>query len=463
MTALHSKTVLADLWRAAGQPDEALGALELPGGNPLLPSSFAVGTLAQTTIAAAALAAGELWRLRCGRRQHISVAMRDAEIEFRSERYLRVNGKPAPEYMDPIHGIYRCRDNRWVRIHANFPHHRDGVLRLLGCEHDRAAVARALAQWEAEAFETAAAKAGLVATMSRSFAEWDEHAQGRAVSHLPLFTIERIGDAPPRPLPAGDRPLSGIRVLDLTRVIAGPVCGRTLAAHGADVLWVTARHLPKMEPLVIDNGRGKLSTAIDLRDAEGLATLAGLLRDADIFVQGYRPGAIAGSGFGPQDAARTSPGIVYVSLCAYGHEGPWADRRGFDSLVQNVNGLNVAEAEAAGAEAPKPLPAQAIDHGAGFLMAFAAMTALARRVHEGGSWHVRVSLAQTAHWLRSFGRVDGLSRPDPGADDVRDRLEDMDSGFGRITTVRHAAMMSETPPHWARPSVPLATHPPAWP
>ena len=463
MAALHSKTILADLWRATGQPGDALGAVDLSGTDPLLPSSFAVGTLAQTTIAAAALAAGELWHLRTGRRQRVAVAMRDAEIEFRSERYLQVNGKPAPEYMDPIHGIYRCRGGRWVRIHANFPHHRNGVVRLLGCDHNPAAVAHALAQWEAAAFEAAAAEAGLVATMSRSFAEWDAYPQGRAVAGLPLFSIERIGDAPPRPLPAGDRPLSGIRVLDLTRVIAGPVCGRTLAAHGADVLWVTARHLPKMEPLVIDNGRGKLSTAIDLRDADGRAALTRLLGEADVFVQGYRPGAIAAHSFGPQDAARMRPGIVYVSLCAYGHAGPWAGRRGFDSLVQNVNGLNVAEAEAAGAETPKPLPSQAIDHGTGFLMALAAMTALARRVQDGGSWHVRVSLAQTAHWLRSFGRVDGLSRPDPGFDDVRDRMEEMDSGFGRITTVRHAAVMSETPARWARPSVPLGTHPPVWP
>jgi len=462
MTAPHSMTVLADLWRAAGQPADALDAVELTGTEPLLPSSFAIGILAQTTIAAAALAAAELWRLRSGRRQRVSIAMRDAEIEFRSERYLCVDGKLCPEYMDPIHGIHRCRDGRWVRIHANFPHHRDGVLSLLRCEHSRAAVAQALANWDAEVFEEAAANAGLVATMSRSFAEWDRHPQGRVLSALPLFTIERIGEAPPQAMPSGDRPLSGIRVLELTRVIAGPVSGRTLAVHGADVLLVTGAHLPSMEPLVIDNGRGKRSTAIDLRDTAGRATLTSLLRDADVFVQGYRPGAIAARGFGPQDAARSRPGIVYVSLSAYGHEGPWAQRRGFDSLVQNVNGLNVAEAEAAHTETPKALPAQAIDHATGHLMAFAAMTALARRAREGGSWHVRVSLAQTGHWLRSLGRVDGLAHPDPGLAEVRDRLEESDSGFGRLTAVRHAANMSETPPRWARPSMPLGSHPPSW-
>ena len=463
MTAPHPKTVLAALWRAAGRPEDALDAVELTGAEPVFPSSFTVGTLAQATIAAATLAAAELWRLRTGRRQHVSVAMRNAAIEFRSERYLRVNGKKRPEYQDRIHSIYRCGDGRWVRVHANMPHHRDGVLALLHCEHDRAAVAKALADWDAETFESAAADAGLVVTMSRSFAEWDQHPQGRAISSLPLFTIERIGDCAPQPLPAGDRPLARVRVLDLTRVIAGPVCGRTLAGHGADVLLVTARHLPAMEPLVIDNGRGKLSTAIDLRDAEGRATLAGLLRDADIFVQGYRPGAIAARGFAPQEAARIRPGVICVSLCAYGHEGPWAGRRGFDSLVQNANGLNVAEAEAAGASAPKPLPAQALDHATGYLMAFAAMTALARRAREGGSWHVRVSLAQTGHWLRSLGRIDGLSCPDPGFDEVRDRLEDSESGFGRLTAVRPAANMSETPPRWTRPTVPLGTHPPVWP
>jgi len=303
----------------------------------------------------------------------------------------------------------------------------------------------------------------LVVTMARSFAEWDAHPQGQAVSHLPLFSIEKIGDAPPQSLPAGESPLSGVRVLDLTRVIAGPVCGRTLAAHGADVMLVTAAHLPQMMPLVIDNGRGKLSTFIDLRETSGRETLNGLARDADIFVQGYRPGAVKGNGFGPEDVARLRPGIVYVSLCAYGHEGPWASRRGFDSLVQNANGINHAEAEAAGSAQPKPLPAQAIDHASGYLMAFGAMTALARRATQGGSWHVRVSLAQTGHWIRGLGRIDGLSAPDPSFGDVRDRLEESESGFGKLTAVRHAAVMSETPPRWARPSVPLGTHEPRWP
>ena len=451
---------LAALWRGVGQAEAALDDVELGGADPVLPSSFSVGTAAQASIAAAGLAAAELRHLRTGRRQRVAVDMRYAAVEFRSERYLRIDGKPLPEPWDKIAGTYRCGDGGWVRLHTNFPHHRDGLLKLLGCEHDRTAVERALARWEAVALETAAAEAGLVVTAMRSFAQWDAHPQGQAVASLPVLTIERIGDAPPASLPQAERPLGGIRVLDLTRVIAGPVCGRTLAAHGAEVLLVTAPHLPSIAPLVIDTGRGKLSTVLDLREASARGRLETLLDRADVLVQGYRPGAIAGLGFGPERAARRRPGIVYVSLCAYSHRGPWAGRRGFDSLVQTASGFNAAEAEAAGSAAPRALPCQALDHAAGYLMAFGAMTALARRTVEGGSWHVRVSLAQAGHWIRSLGRVpNGLACADPRFEDVRDLLEDSESGFGRLTAVRHAAQLSETPARWTRPTVPLGTHP----
>jgi crotonobetainyl-CoA:carnitine CoA-transferase CaiB-like acyl-CoA transferase len=457
-----ARRVLADLWRAAGLDGAALNAIAFTGAEPVLPSSFAVGTAAQATIGASALAAGEVWRQRTGRRQHVAVDMRAAAIEFRSERYLRIDRKPYADYHDPIAGLYRCGDGRWARLHTNLPHHCAGLLKLLGVPHDKTAVQRALDGWQAEALETAAAAAGLVVTGCRSFAEWDAHPQGRAVAGLPLFTIERIGDAPPRPLTAASRPLAGVKVLDLTRVIAGPVCGRTLAAHGADVLLVTAAHLPFMLPHVVDNGRGKLSASLDLRDATARATLAGLLRNVDIFVQGYRPGAIADFGFGPGQAAKIRPGLIYVSLCAYGHDGPWAGRRGFDSLVQTASGLNVAEAEAFGTDKPRELPAQVLDHATGFLLAFAAMTALLRRAEQGGSWHVRLSLAQTGHWFRTLGRIDGTECPNPEFADVQDCLEDLPSGFGTLTTVRHAATMSETEPRWARPSVPLATDAAVW-
>lgn len=455
---------LADLWGETGLDAAALHHITLTGDDPALPSSFRVGTAAQASIGAAALAAAEIWRARTGQRQEVTVPMRAAAVEFRSERYLRVNGNPAPEPWDKIAGTYQCGDGRWVRIHTNFPHHRDGILKLLGCAYEREAVQAALSTWGAETFETAAAEAGLVVACMRSFAEWDAHPQGRAVAALPVLTISRIGDADPTPfLSLPQRPLDGLRTLDLTRVIAGPVCGRTLAAHGADVLMVTAPHLPSIPTLIIDTGRGKRSTSIDLRGAEGKQTLAQLLAQSDVIVQSYRPGALAGYQFGPDDAAHIRPGIVYVSLSAYSHAGPWANRRGFDSLVQTASGFNDAEAQAAGETNPKALPCQALDHASGYLMALGAMAALLRRAREGGSWHVSVSLAQTAHWLRGLGRLsNGFLCNDPTFDDVADLLEETPSGFGQLQAVRHAASLSQTPPRWSLPSVPLGTDPPVW-
>ena len=459
---MQAKDVLSALWHEAGMPSSALDAVVLTGRDPILPSSFAVGTAAQSSIAASALCAAEIGSLRGGLPQRVAVDMRHAAVEFRSERYLKVNGEPAGDPWDRIAGTYRCGDDGWVRLHTNFPHHRDGVLRLLGCEYDRAAVAHALQGWTAQAVEDALAEAGLVGSRMRGFAEWDAHPHSHALAAQPVVAIEKIGDASPRLRAPASRPLEGLRVLDMTRVIAGPVCGRTLAAHGADVLLMTAPHLPSFG--IEDTARGKLSAQLDLRDPAAKETFARLLREADIFVQGYRPGGVQALGFGPEQAAALRPGIVCVSLSAYGHLGPWSARRGFDSLVQTATGFNAAEAQAAGIDEPKPLPAQALDHGSGYLMAFGALAALHRQATEGGSWLVRVSLARTGHWLRSLGRVEnGLAAPDIPADAIRDLTEESDSGFGRLTAIRHAGRLSETPPRWTRPAVPLGTHLPRWP
>lgn len=445
-------------------PEEALGYIDLPGADPVLPSSFSVGMAAQCSMGAAALAAGEIWHMRGGRRQRVSVDMRHAAQETRG--YFTVDGVQ-PNSWDKITGVYRCGDGNWVRIHANFAHHRDGALALLGCPTgatvERRAVERALSRWKALEFEEAAADAGLVVAALRTFDEWDRHPQAIAVSQLPLVCIERIGDAPERPLPRygqDPRPLQDIRVLDLTRIIAGPVCGRTLAAYGADVMLLNSPNLPNIGAIA-ETSRGKLSVLADLDTASGRITLGNLLRSTNVFVQGYRPGALEAQGFGPQDVARLRPGIVYVSLSAYGHVGPWARRRGFDSLVQTASGFNHAEAQAAGQEAPRPLPVQILDYASGYLMAFGAQVALARQATEGGSWHVRVSLAQTARWLRGLPRVPhGLSCPMPPLDGY---LEETASGFGSLAAVRHAARFSATPAKWCRPSAPPGTHPTVWP
>ena len=461
---MESMKILQDICALIDLPPEGLNELTLTGQDPVLPSSFRVGTVAQTAISAAALAAGEVWYRRGGRRQAIKTDMRHAAAEFRSDRYIRIDGGPPPELWDKIAGTYQAGDGRWVRLHTNFPHHRDGILDLLDCAYERAAVGDALAEWKGQDFEDAVAERGVVATMMRTEAEWRAHPQAQALDRQPLISIQRIGDAPPRPLPAAARPLAGVRVLDLTRIIAGPVCGRTLAAHGADVMRVTAPHLPFVAALVTDAGRGKLSTHLDLGAEDGREALKKLIAEADIFVQGYRPGGLERWGFSPEELAAIRPGIIYVTLSAYGHDGPWSMRRGYDSLVQTASGINHAEAEACGLEQPKALPCQALDHASGYFMAAAAMATLARRAEQGGSWHIRVSLARTGRWIQGLGRItNGFNIADPAPEDVGDLMEESDSGFGKLTAVRHAAQMAETPTYWARPSMPLGSHPPIWP
>ncbi len=460
--------ILGKLWQLAGLDPAALGRIELPGEGPILASSFRVADAAQASIGAATLAAAEIHRRRGGPTQRASVERRHAMLEFHSERYIALDGAEAPARWNNIAVVYKCRDGRWVRLHTNFPHHRDRVLALLGCAGERAAGAAALAQQDAFIFEQDAAEAGACVSAMRSQDEWDAHPQGMAITSLPPLQITKIGEAPPIPLPLlGARPLSGVRVLDLTRVIAGPVCGRTLAAHGADVLHISAAHLPSFDDLLPDTGRGKRTAALDLRAAEGQARLRTLAAGADVFLQGYRPGAIANHGFAPPALAALRPGIICTSLSAYGEVGPWGGRRGFDSLVQTASGFNHAEAVAAGADpndaAPRVLPCQALDHASGFLLAFGTLAALLRRAEEGGSWLVRVSLAGTGAWLRGLGRVPGdWSLKEPKLGDLADLTETTASGFGRLTALRHSGVLPQTPPHWTLPAMPLGSHPAVW-
>jgi crotonobetainyl-CoA:carnitine CoA-transferase CaiB-like acyl-CoA transferase len=448
-------------------PESRLDSLSLTGAEPVLPSSFAVGTAAQVSMAAAALAALEIGTLRGAAPQQVSVDMREAALECCG--YFRLDDR-ASQGWDKIAGLYACGANGergWVRLHTNFAHHRDGVLALLGLptgpETQREAVAQALRAWSATDFEQAATDARLVVAAVRSFEEWDRHPHAPVIAVQPLVSIERIGDASPLDwpaLPVGAQALRGLRVLDLTRILAGPVCGRTLAAYGADVMLVNSPHLPNIESIA-ETSRGKLSVHIDLRKARGMADLQRLVRDAHVFVQGYRPGGLDTLGFGPIALAQARPGIVCVSLSAYGDSGPWAGKRGFDSLVQTAIGLNHAEADAAGSAQPKPLPMQVLDYATGFLMAFGAQAALRRQSLEGGSWHVRVSLARTALWLRSMGRLtDGFSAPGASFEGM---AEEYDSGFGKLVALRHAPKFSRTPAHWLRPSMPPGSHAPVWP
>ena len=443
---------------------EAPGTAQIAGADPVLPTPYRVGTAGAASLAALGLAVEELWTLRGGSRQEVAVDVRAAAVSLRSARYLRIRGKPAPSPWDPLSGFYPVSDG-WISIHCNFPNHRDAAVGVLRSD-SREAAEQASRGWRGEALEDAIHAAGGCAGFVRTHDEWLAHAQAKALALQPLIEIVKIGEAPAVPLRAAARPLAGIRVLDLTRVLAGPTCAKCLAEHGADVLKVSAGHLPDSGPMEIDTGIGKLSARVDLREPQGVGALEALARRADVFSQSYRPGALARRGFSPEALAALRPGIVCVSLSAWGGSGPWRERRGFDSIVQAVSGMAHATGGEAGEGAtPKLMPVSAIDYVSGYLMAFGATLALSRRAREGGSWLVRVALARVGKWIVDRGTPGGwaaLAEDLPEAE-LAALYWDMETPFGPIRHLRPAIRLSKTPPYWSRPPVPLGAHPATWP
>ena len=458
----------------AGLPAARADTVAFTGGtDPILPTSFRIGATGAATLAATGLAVSDLWELRTGRRQSVAVDVRRATASLRSGHYMKMNGDKVSAERAGVMGTYPAKHGRWSYLHCNFPNHRAAALKVLGVPEDRDAVTRAVAGWDALELEEAIIAAKGAGGMVRTMAEWATHPQAAAIAALPLLEIVKIADSPPEPLPTsktgGDRPLSGIRVLDLTRVLAGPTCARTLAEHGADVLKITAAHLPNLGYQEYDTGHGKLSAQLDLRDAAQLETLRGLARETDVFSQGYRPNTLGARGLSPEALAAARPGIIYVSLCAFSHAGPWATRRGFDTVVQTVSGITDRQGALFPGSTPGPqfYPVSAIDYLTGYLMAFGAMVALARRAREGGSWLVRLSLAQTGKWLVDRGQVPDAQLKDVAKEFPAADLEgwsiDSDTPVGRLRHLGPTVQLSETPPRWARPTVPLGHHPAAWP
>jgi crotonobetainyl-CoA:carnitine CoA-transferase CaiB-like acyl-CoA transferase len=450
-----------DILGQFGRARRADDRLSITGSDdPILITPWRIGRTGAAALGAVGLAASDLWRLKTGKAQAVAVDTRAAAASLRSNTYVTQNGKK-PVSWDPLAGHYPTRDGRHMFVHTNHPHHRAGALRIAGAASDtREALAAAILEWDGHAIEDAIAAGGCVGGLTRSRAEWNAHPHGQAVARLPLIDIVKIGEAPARPLPKGDRPLSGVRVFDLTRVLAGPTSGRVLAENGADVLHVAAPHLPYQNEILMDTGHGKRCAWIDLREPTGVETMRGLLREADVFTQGYRPGTLAARGFSPEQIAELRPGIVCVSICAYGHEGPWADRRGFDSIVQNVTGLAATQGSL---EKPRNMPVQANDYLAGYLAALGAMVGLARRVEQGGSWLVRVSLVQVAHWIASQGTVDASKGAAELAEaELAKILMESDGPFGHLRHLKPIVQLSETPPYFANPPEPLGTSPARW-
>lgn len=463
------RDALASILPAVGWPTTLSDNVAFPGGvDPILPTPYRIGVAGAATLGATGLAVEDLWALRTGRRQSISVDVRQATASLRSGHYMKLGDGEVSARRNSIMGVYPTKDGRWSYLHCNFPNHRAAALSVLGVPEDRAAVAKAVLTWNAQDLEEAIIAAKGAGGMVRTAAEWATHPQAAAIAALPVMEVIKIGEAPPEPLPPGNRPLSGVRVLDLTRVLAGPTCARTLAEHGADVLKITGAHLPNLGYQEWDTGHGKLSAQLDLRQPADVATLRGLVKDADVFSQGYRPGSLGGRGLSPEELAALRPGLVYVSLCAFGHEGPWASRRGFDTVVQTVSGITSRQAEVvpANTAGPQFYPVSAIDYCTGYMMAFGAMVALGRRAREGGSWMVRISLAQVGKWIVDLGEVPeaaARAAPEEFSAEELDRWSMVSqTPSGPLKHLGPVVALSETKPHWARPSVPLGYHKAKW-
>lgn len=452
-----SRALARTVWTAIGGNASAADSVGFTAAGGL-PSVFAVTDFASATVAVAALAVAELLGLRSGAAVPVSVDRRLASIWFGTS--LRPIGWRPPAPWDPIAGDYQASDG-WIRLHTNAPHHRAAAERVLGARDDRESVARALARWSKGALEAAIVEAGGCAAEMRSSDDWARHPQGSAVAAEPVAFIAAAdaGPAPTWSIPAA-RPLHGLRVLDLTRVLAGPVASRFLAGYGADVLRIDPPGWD--EPGVVPEVTlGKRCARLDLRAAKDRTMFEALLSRSDVILHGYRPGALDRLGFDAERRRSLSPCLIDVCLNAYGWSGPWANRRGFDSLVQMSTGIADAGKRWGRTEKPLPLPVQALDHATGYLMAAVTIRAITRRLTDGTGTEARLSLARTAKLLMDQPAYDAEPPLAPETDaDYSAAIEMTEWGDARRVTppinVRGATM------RWDRPASSLGLAAPAW-
>ncbi|KAG9251297.1 CoA-transferase family III domain-containing protein [Emericellopsis atlantica] len=472
-----AKDVVRDVWAGLGLPVESLESLCLPGDtdNPTLPSSYKIGILAQGSIALSALAAAQIHSLRArSPMPAVEVPSKHATIEFKSERLYVLDSKITPSPWGDIGGLHKTSDG-YVRVHDSFSNHVKGTLALVGlCEgSSRQQIAEKIADWASIDFETASTVDGTMANYAlRSYKQWDVLPQSKAISNFPI-DCTRISTGGRKSLPerlakVGPKCLSGVRVIEMSRVIAAPLAGRTLAAHGADVIWVTSPSLPDLPVIDRDLGRGKRTVHIDIKSPDDKAKLLELLATADIFIQGFRPESLAGHGLGPEDLTKLNPNLVIANMSAFGPRGSWSKRRGFDSLVQTLSGMNVSEAEHAGKGEPaRPTPCQALDQAGGYFLATAAMTAFYKHLTGGGAWRADVSLAGTMKYLRSLGQYPGATgfeaQDYKKPEDVPEEFyETRPSGFGSLKAIKHSARIDGRDVGWDIMPKPLGADKPEW-
>ncbi|RZL89908.1 MAG: CoA transferase [Variovorax sp.] len=461
-----------------GLPRPSVDEVRIHGIDPFFRIPYRIGETVAATLAAIGVASNDIWQMRTGRRQQVRVDVRHAAATVRTVDYSRAQdstGKfhhiPLPSdmaYMLTVTQPWQANDGHWVLPHFNLPHLAQRVQGILQCEYTPRAVSEAVAKWDADALEKALADANACGGKIRSPEEWLAHPQGQYLAARPAIEITKLGDGPPEPFDQAEacagRPLSGLRVLDLTRILAGPITGRTLAEHGADVLMVTAEGLPQTPEHVRDTSHGKRSCFLDLTRPAELAQTQALAQSADVFINGYRPGKLEAHGLGVGDLVSQRPGLIYVSISCYGSGGPFADRAGWEQVAQAVTGICQTYGERSAAGRPKLVFAPMCDYTTGYLGALGVMLALSRRAREGGSYHVQVSLCQSAMFIQRQGLLDAFdSAPEKLMESELEALfVQADTSYGRIKTLGPALRMSETPPHWATPTPLLGGDRPEW-
>lgn len=460
MRATDDRELIARLWRDVGGAPALAAAVTLDGARDVLPSVFAVTDLATASIALATLAAAELHGARRGiEPPRVQVARAHAALAFRRELYATPVGWEMPPLWDPIAGDYAARDG-WIRLHTNYAHHRAAVDRVLGALASREQVAALVATRTADALEQEVVDAGGCAAAMRDLDAWRAHPQGGAVAAEPLLALSAT-PAGATALPAGDLPLSGVRVLDLTRVIAGPICTGFLAAWGADVLRLDPPGFAEVPALLPETTAGKRRAWLDLRTPAGRERFASLVGDAHVLVTGFRQGARENLGFDDAALRALSSSLVIASLDAYGWSGPWSRRRGFDSLVQMSCGIAARGQAAHGSERPVPLPAQALDHATGYLLAAGVCRALTA-LGAGDATTVRASLARTARLLVDLGEDGDPFAPMPDAAAVAPWCEEIDTAWGRLRSIRPPGAIDGLRPVHGSAAGPLGSDAPAF-
>lgn len=451
--------------RAAGV-EPTTSTIEFVGpGDPVYPSPLRLAAGTASILGNIAGAVDDIRFEQTGRRQSAQIHLGQAVVGISSMWVLKIDGQLAVQSlideMPAGQGVFPTRDGRYLYLLSGFPHIVERTLEVLGCDADN--LAEHVAARDAAELEARLVEAQLTGVVVKTPDEWRAHPQGRLLADSPAVIIEKIGDAPPRPVPGGELPLNGVRVIDNTRVLAGPTIARTLAALGADVLHIGSPHVPDMSVAQADTGHGKRRAFVDLETADAQDALWNLIDDADIFSQSYRARSLARRGLSPEALAERRPGIIYISENAYGQFGSWQEKRGFDGNVQAASGIHYLQQRdpsQLGADGP----AMALnDYGTGYWGAYGALEALRRRSEEGGSWHVKVALGQTAAWFLRLGTPHEIFEADPneGYRLADQYSEDVESDYGTLTRLSFPIQFSEITPKWGR-TVKPGSHEPVW-